>query len=205
LCGLLCAGLLVLSALAAPARADATGEARRAYADAEVEYHLGHFAESLQNYELAYKLSRVPALLFNIAQCHRQLKHFEQAATTYRSFIGLQPKHPAVVKARALLAEVEQAVLSERRAAEAPPLDPAQRQEGPPELAPSVQLQPQQQALPAVAVALPLTPSAFVVPVSGAMTLLTPGLVTKTCLPASGLPYASRAVKSTLAVEVPSA
>src|SRR5437762_365995 len=72
--------------LIAPAAARAANEAadaRAAYVDGEGEYALGHYDKALSRFEEAFKLSRKAQLLFNIAQCHRQMKNFDMAVTTY--------------------------------------------------------------------------------------------------------------------------
>ena len=129
-----CAGL----ALAAPAHAEEKSAARVAYDAGEAEYALGHYREALQKFEEAFKLSRKVQLLFNIAQCHRQLKQMDLAATTYRSFIRADPKNKQVKRAQKLLEQVEQALKSEEKAVRAKPLgltaqDPSAANEPPAE------------------------------------------------------------------------
>ena len=43
-------------------------------------YDLGKYPEALAAFETAYEKKPVAALLFNIAQCHRQMGHLDQAA-----------------------------------------------------------------------------------------------------------------------------
>jgi hypothetical protein len=127
---LLCLALLV-SALPAPAhaaggKAKPSGEGEAALASfraGEALYALGHFREALEKFETAYKLKPVQGLLFNIAQCHRQLKQFELAVTTYRSFIRLAPENAQVEKAKALIEECEGALRAQAGAVSALPLD----------------------------------------------------------------------------------
>ncbi len=84
--------VLAVLALAAPARAgDPTAEARRHVATADTEYKLGQFEQALAEYSAAYQLFASPALLFNIGQCHRNLKHYEQALFFYRGFLRDAP------------------------------------------------------------------------------------------------------------------
>lgn len=119
--------LLALALAFAPvaARADARSDAKLAYNEAEAEYNLGNFDKALESFEQAYKLARVPAILFNIAQCHRQLNNLDRAASTYRSFIRLDPNNGAVPQARELLAQVEAALKAQQTAAKAAPLEQA--------------------------------------------------------------------------------
>lgn len=128
-----------LPALAADPAPSIDDQAKAAYREASAEYALGHYRDALAKFELAFKLKQLPGLLFNIAQCHRQLKQFEQAATTYRSFIRLDPQNPQVDRAKELLVQVDEAVRLQDRAQAAPPLDanghdapPARAQVAPP-------------------------------------------------------------------------
>lgn len=47
-------------------------------------YRLAKFNEGLAQYQAAYKLYGHPAILFNIAQCYRQLKNYERALFFYK-------------------------------------------------------------------------------------------------------------------------
>jgi tetratricopeptide (TPR) repeat protein len=58
---------------------------------ADREYKLGRFEQALAEYTAAYELFPAPALLFNIGQCHRYLRHFEQALFFYRGFLRDAP------------------------------------------------------------------------------------------------------------------
>jgi tetratricopeptide (TPR) repeat protein len=105
------------------ADAEARARAKAAYESAQAEYNLGHFQKALEFYELAYKNVSRPALLFNIAQCHRQLGDMRSAATTYRAFLRTADTSDAArARASALLAEVEQALQKQQEAQAAKPL-----------------------------------------------------------------------------------
>ena len=95
--------------------------AKEAFEAANAEYALGHYTQALAKFELAFTLKQVPGLLFNIAQCHRQLKQFELAATTYRSFIRASPDGKQAAVARQLLEQVEETLKSEVAAQTRPP------------------------------------------------------------------------------------
>ena len=110
-------------ALAADATAPAAEDAKTLINEGSAQYALGHFKEALADFEKVYLMKRVPALLFNIAQCHRQMKNFEEAAVTFRSFIRLAPDSPQVGNARELLSQVEEAIRAQRAAQTTPPLD----------------------------------------------------------------------------------
>lgn len=103
--------LLVMPGLvqaAGTAPGDAETRARQHFAEGTVAYDLGEFQKALQAYSEAYRLAPRPALLFNVAQCHRQLGQDERAAFFYRRFLHLSGQDAANAGlARELLAEVE--------------------------------------------------------------------------------------------------
>jgi tetratricopeptide (TPR) repeat protein len=110
----------------APAPATASSEdaaVKQAYRDANAEYALGNFAAALKKFEYVFRVKQLPGLLFNIAQCHRQLREFDQAANTYRSFIRLDPANPQVDRAKELLKQVEDSIRTQNQVQRAPPLD----------------------------------------------------------------------------------
>jgi tetratricopeptide (TPR) repeat protein len=83
-----------LVALAAPAvRADdRVDHARQQVKAADIDYRLGRFAEALDGYTNAYELYPVPALLFNIAQCHKNLKDYAKAIFFFEGYLRDEPK-----------------------------------------------------------------------------------------------------------------
>ena len=82
---------LALGVAAADPTADSMKAARAHVEVADREYKLGRFDAALVEYTAAYEVYPVPALLFNIAQCHRYLKHYEQALFFYRGFLRDAP------------------------------------------------------------------------------------------------------------------
>jgi tetratricopeptide (TPR) repeat protein len=88
--GVLAPALLAL-ALAGPVSSDAAREAADLAHRSELEYDLGHAEEALHDLERAYLLDPRPGLLFNLGQAQRMLKHWEQAATAYRSYLRRRP------------------------------------------------------------------------------------------------------------------
>jgi tetratricopeptide (TPR) repeat protein len=80
--------------LAAPgARAQNTSaETAQAHFDRGAKlYNLGHFQESIADFEKAYDLDPSPIFLFNIAQSHRQLGNKERALFFYRRYLEQAP------------------------------------------------------------------------------------------------------------------
>ena len=68
--------------------------ARALFSRAEVHYSLGRFHEALALYAKAYELLPLPGFLFNIGQCHRNLKRFERALFFYRGYLRKAPLAP---------------------------------------------------------------------------------------------------------------
>ena len=125
----LCALLALPHAAAAqatPSKAEAAsdGEAAKAFfVQGQSEYDLGHFQEALSLFEQAYKKRNVAALLYNIAQCHRQLGDLKMARTTYKAFLAKQPGSQFAPLAKEKLAEVEQALEAQQNVRSAQPTD----------------------------------------------------------------------------------
>jgi tetratricopeptide (TPR) repeat protein len=82
--------------------------ARAAFVAATQAYNLGQFEVALKHYEEAYAFKQHLGFLFNIAQCHRQLGHYEPAIFYYRRYLTegrLDRDNQAVV--RGLIREME--------------------------------------------------------------------------------------------------
>ncbi len=111
------------------ARADTAVEtrAKALYKEGMKAYDVGDFEGGLRLYSEAYKLTQLPGFLFNIAQCHRQLGNYEQAAFFYGRFIdNSKLKAPNVELASQLLAEMK-SKQTEKLAAEHQKADDAAR------------------------------------------------------------------------------
>ncbi len=89
----LAAGLSLLTAAGPPSevlrRNPNEQLARRKFAVAQKAYNVGDFEVALTAYSEAYQLKPLPGFLFNIAQCHRQLGHYERAAFFYKRYLSL--------------------------------------------------------------------------------------------------------------------
>ena len=78
-----------------PERADAgEKQARVHFKKAERAFNLGKFAEALISYQAAFEAKPLPAFVFNIAQCHRNLDDPERALFFYRRYLALDPEGP---------------------------------------------------------------------------------------------------------------
>ena len=69
----------------------AVRQARQQVTAADIDYRLGRFADALDKYTRAYELYPVPELLFNIAQCHKNLKQFAKAIFFYEGYLRDAP------------------------------------------------------------------------------------------------------------------
>ncbi len=90
-------------ARARAADVEARAETRRAHR----AYGQGRFEAALDAYAAAYGARPRPALLFEIAQCHRRLGHYESAAFFFQRYLDDSPPSAHTKKAAALLVEVQ--------------------------------------------------------------------------------------------------
>src|SRR5205814_413179 len=79
--------------------------ARAHFDKAEKAFNLGHFDAALASYQAAYEALPLPAFLFNIAQCHRNLRNREQAVFFYQRYLSLAPEAPNRHVVEELIAE----------------------------------------------------------------------------------------------------
>ena len=121
---------IALAVTAASAHADANEQqARQEVEAADVLYKLARFDEALAKYSRAYELYQAPALLFNIAQCHKNLKQFEKAIFFYEGYLREAPGAPNRALVEDLLAESRRLLEQQQREtqnAQPPPAPPPQ-------------------------------------------------------------------------------
>jgi hypothetical protein len=97
---------LLLAAPSGPARGDgARDQARGEFDKAQIQYKIGHFQEALEGYARAYQLFPAPAFLFNIGQCHKNLKNYERAIFFFEGYLREENKPDKRALAEELLAE----------------------------------------------------------------------------------------------------
>ena len=96
-------------AFAAPsADEEATARAKALFQKAQTAYDVGEFDRALDLFTEAYKAKNLAAILFNIAQCHRQKGGYERAAFFFQRFIDkADPKAANLDLARELLEEMK--------------------------------------------------------------------------------------------------
>ena len=118
--------LLVLVSLSAPARAEPPeAKAKAVYMDGAEAYALGHYEAALAAFSYAYALAPVSGLLFNIGQCHRQLKHHALAVEFFQRYLDEEGDVPNRAEIDELLVD-ERALLQTTAAPSvaAPVVDP---------------------------------------------------------------------------------
>ena len=54
----------------------------------ETQYRLGHFGVALKEYQAALKLVNRPSIIFNIAQCYRQLGEYRRSVFYYKLYLS---------------------------------------------------------------------------------------------------------------------
>lgn len=89
------------------------------------DYELGFFEQALHEAEEAYRIDPLPQILFNIGQCQKALKHWEQAAINYQHYLAKMPDAPNRAKVEDLLTEVTYRLKAEQLPSPAPPPAPA--------------------------------------------------------------------------------
>lgn len=62
-------------------------KAKKLFKSGQMHYKLGEFEAALEKYSLAYQEKAIAAFLFNIGQCHMELKNFEQAVFFFEGFL----------------------------------------------------------------------------------------------------------------------
>jgi tetratricopeptide (TPR) repeat protein len=124
-------------------------QARGEFEKAERAFNLGRFQEALTGYRAAYDSLPLPAFLFNIAQCYRNLGDGEQAIFFYQRYLSLEPDAPN-------RNVVEELVVEQRRQLEAKQAEAA--------AAKPVDLTPQPEPIPSVMLVQPAPKTTHISP-----------------------------------------
>ena len=111
-------GAKKVEAKAREAEDPAIAEARAIYKRGETAFKLGRFDEALAEFSAAYEKKPAPAVLFNIAQCHFYLKHYERAVFFYEGYLRDNTNTAQATVARERLSEAK-ASLAEQQKIEA--------------------------------------------------------------------------------------
>ena len=80
---------------------------RALFEKAETKFNLGRFDEALVDYQAAYEVEPLPAFLFNIGQCYRNIGNYERAQFFFRRYTALDPRSPNRPAAERLIAEMD--------------------------------------------------------------------------------------------------
>lgn len=119
--------LLAVLSLAHLAHADSnTAKAKQLYDEGKTNYDLGHYDEALTAFEMAYRIRHDSAFLFNIGQCQRNLKRYEDAQRTFRAYLRETPDLPTAAREQIqqIIADMDRA-LAKQRSPQAPAMDSA--------------------------------------------------------------------------------
>jgi tetratricopeptide (TPR) repeat protein len=95
---------------------DAISDPAALYERGEQSYKLGHFDDALAAFGKSYELSKEPALLFNIGQCHRQLKNHERAVFFFEEYLTDSADVSNRAEVEALLTEERALMDADKRA-----------------------------------------------------------------------------------------
>jgi tetratricopeptide (TPR) repeat protein len=99
-------------------------EVRDRYERATRFYYLRKYPEAISEYEAIYLLSADPVMLYNIAQCHRQADHPEQALQFYKTYLRNAPAATNRADVEKKITEMERLVEEQRKLAQQAPAVP---------------------------------------------------------------------------------
>jgi tetratricopeptide (TPR) repeat protein len=107
---------------APPATSDSSEEpkqrverARKLYAKGRKAFNLGKFGHALDLFTKAYEKAQLPGFLYNIAQCHRFLGHYEKAIFFYQGYLRDNPGSPDRDLVRSLIERCRKAVANKEK------------------------------------------------------------------------------------------
>src|SRR5689334_9724388 len=114
----------IMLALLVPVAARADSEAERLYNEGQRAYEAQRYNDALTAWEKSYAISKLPALVFNIAQAQR-LRHqpgdCTKASANYKQFASTAKKSEQRTMAEEFIAELAPCVQAEAQLAAAPP------------------------------------------------------------------------------------
>lgn len=115
--GAVLASLLAFAAVSTAHATEAGGPrpGRVLFERAEANFNRGKFEEARADYQAAYDVEPLPAFLFNIGQCYRNLGDYERAQFFFHRYTVLDPRSPNRGAAERLIAEMNR-LADERRA-----------------------------------------------------------------------------------------
>lgn len=113
--------LLLVTVVSATARAEDVSGAKRLFISGSKHFDLGEYELALTDFKEAYRIKDDPVLLYNIAQCHRLLKHNEEALRAYKTFLRRAPDSPVRPEVEQRIVVLEEAIDKQNRASTMPP------------------------------------------------------------------------------------
>ena len=115
---------LLASLYAVPAPAATTADrarARQLFREAQQHYKLAEYPQALDGFKEVYRILEDPSLLFNLAQCYRQLNRKEDAIRFYRTYLHDATDVADRDSVEQIVAGLEKALRDEQTARAAPP------------------------------------------------------------------------------------
>jgi tetratricopeptide (TPR) repeat protein len=79
------------------------------------QYNLGEYATAADAFKAAYDEFPDSTLLYNLAQCERQLSHRSRAITLYKSYLREAPDAPNAAEVRRLIGGLEEDLVREQQ------------------------------------------------------------------------------------------
>jgi tetratricopeptide (TPR) repeat protein len=79
------------------------------------DYDLGEFDQALREAVEAYRIDPLPAILFNIGQCHRALGHWDKAVFFFQRYLSKLPAAPNRKNVEELLAASRRQLKEQQR------------------------------------------------------------------------------------------
>ena len=96
-------------------------QAKEIFEKAETDYRLSRFEEALDNYKKAYELYPAADFLFNIGQCHRNLKQYEKAIFSFEAYVRDSKSAKAKLRVEKLIKELKRAQANQAVNSKPPP------------------------------------------------------------------------------------
>ncbi len=98
----------LLAARVAHAEDPSTKSAKRHFDRGQKLFNLGKFDEALDEYQQAYEAKSIPAILFNIGQCYRNLGDYASAIFSFKKYLKLEPDADNRDQVEEYIAELEE-------------------------------------------------------------------------------------------------
>jgi tetratricopeptide (TPR) repeat protein len=132
----LVAVLLVPVAAAAQPKANPRDEAKLHFKKGDEHYAKKEYDQAIVEFKKAYELSKLPLILFNIAQAYRLKGESKAALAYYEDYLRLDPGTPSRAQVEQRIEELEKAIAEEEKRAQPPPAPPTPTPAPPPIAAP---------------------------------------------------------------------